>query len=147
MKNPDKLWFDIAYRFSEQSRCKSRKVGCVIVYENRLIGQGWNSAPEGSTTDDCPRERCRNPLNSVSGTDLSYAICCHAEASAIGYCARHGISSRGASVYVTHKPCAECSKLLVAAGIKEVVYDQDYNSPLTDMILNNAKITLRKFRL
>ena len=146
MKHPDMLWFDIVNRFAQQSRCTSRKVGCVIVYEDRLIGQGWNSPPEGSTIRDCPRERCQNQTK-PSGSDLTQAICCHAEASSLGYCARHGISTRGAKIYLSCHPCTECAKLIVAAGIVEVIYSQPYNNPLAILILKNANIKTREFEL
>lgn len=145
MKNPDKLWLDLIIRISEQSKCHGSHVGCLIVYENRIIGQGFNGAPEGSDCKDCPRPKCNGqPL--VSGTDLNKAICAHAEANSLGYCARHGISTRGSTIYLTIHPCHECAKLIVAAGIVEVVYNQAYaDDALAKLILTNAKINIRKF--
>lgn len=145
MKNPDKLWLDLITRIAEQSKCRSRIVGCLIVFENRIIGQGYNGAPEGSTCEDCPRAKCKGE-HKPSGSDLDQAICSHAEANAIGYCARHGISTRGATIYLTVEPCAECAKLIVASGITEVVYNRNYNdNKLYELILKNAKVNIRKF--
>jgi len=148
MKNPDKLWYDLIMRIGEQSKCQSRKVGCLIVNENRIIGQGYNGAPEGSDCDNCPRPKCRGK-NVPSGTDLNQALCAHAEANAIGYCARHGISTRGSTIYLPVMPCLECAKLLIAAGIKEVVFEKSYSSSdiYTNLVLSNAKVTTRKFTI
>lgn len=147
MKNPDKLWFDICYRYAEQSKCMSRHVGSVIVYEDRLIGQGYNGAPEGSCTFECTRSKCRQSSSDFkTGSELDKAMCTHSEANAIGYCARHGVQTRGSTIYCTTFPCSYCAGLIVAAGIKEVVYDKEYvNDDLVKLIFKNAKIKIRKF--
>lgn len=124
MKNPERLWYDLAYRFAEQSKCRSRQVGCVIVSpDQRVVGQGYNGAPHGSVCADCPR--CRGPIP-ASGTSLDLALCAHAEANAIGYAARRGTPLAGCTLYCTTKPCLECAKLIVAAGITKVVFYVDY---------------------
>lgn len=148
MKNPDKLWYDICYRYAEQSKCKSRHVGCVIVFEDRVIGQGYNGAPEGSKTDDCKREKCCNKDCTMykTGSSLDKAICTHSEANAIGYCARHGVQTRGAYIYCTTFPCAYCAGLIVAAGLKAVIYDKCYvDDDAVKLIFKNANIKYRKF--
>lgn len=147
MKQPDKLWYDICYRYSQQSKCKSRQVGCVLVYEDRCIGQGFNGAPEGSDCDQCRRARCTNKVL-PSGTDLDDAICAHSEANLIGYCARHGVRTNGASLFCTTYPCHYCAGLIVAAGIKEVVYDTIYGNPeYVAQIFAKAKIVVRRFNI
>jgi dCMP deaminase len=147
MRNPDSLWYDLIIRIGQQSKCKSRQVGCLLISEDRIIGQGYNGAPEGSGCDECPRGKCKGE-NVPSGTDLYKAICCHAEPNAIGYCARHGISTRGATIYLPILPCSECAKLIVAAGIVEVVYKDEYaDDSLSLLILRNAKINIRKFMI
>lgn len=147
MKNPDLFFHDLILRIGEQSKCKGRHVGCLIVLEDHILGQGYNSAPIGSDCKDCPRPKCSG-IKSASGVDLNLAICAHAEANAIGFCARHGISTRNTTIYLPCFPCSECAKLIVAAGIKEVVYDKAYSSAsdnLSRLILENAKINIRKF--
>lgn len=143
MKNPDSLWHDTVYRFAQQSKCLSRQVGAILVdrYQHQM-SQGWNSPPYGSTCDDCPR--CKSKTE--SGKDLHLAICVHAEINAISHAARMGYSTDQSTLYCTTKPCAECTKAIISAGIVEVVYDVDYNSPLTDKLLSNAKIIMRKFK-
>lgn len=145
MKNPDKLWKDICYRYAEQSKCLSRKVGCVAVFENHQIGQGWNGAPEGSNVKQCQRARCKNRESTKTVSDT---LCCHAEINCLAYCARHGISTRGATIYCTTHPCIICSGAIIGAGIKEVVYEEEYSdNELSKIILKNAKIKVRKFNL
>ena len=144
MKNPDKLWWDICNRYAEQSQCKSRKVGCVLVLEDRAIGQGWNGAPEGSSVSDCRREKCYN-ANIKSGTDLHEAICVHGEINCISYCARHGVATRGSTLYCTTYPCLYCAGALIGAKVKEIVYDQSYPNEVTELILKNAGIKVRRF--
>lgn len=139
MKDPIQLWSDLVNRFAEQSRCKSRQVGAIIVKNDRLIAEGWNSAPRGSTTEECPRGRCQGK-EQASGSGLDQAICCHAEVNAIGNCAKLGNSTEGATLYCNTYPCAECAKLVVAAGILEVRYLKAYPSPLTDLIFRNAEV-------
>ena len=142
MKDPDQLWFDLVKRFSQQSKCLSRGVGAILVDEKgHLFGQGWNSAPFGSKSKDCPR--CVKTCD--SGSKLDQAICSHAEANAIGNASRSGRPTSNATLYCTTYPCAECAKLIVAAGIKEVVYNEPYPSPLTDHIFQNANIHIRRF--
>lgn len=143
MKNPEKLWRDIAYRFAQQSKCKSRQVGAIIVtQDNHMIGQGYNGAPAGSDCGDCPR--CYKKPE--SGTLLDRAICCHAEANAIAYAAKIGVSTKGCTLYSTLKPCLDCAKLIVGAGIDKVVYYSDYPDPnkLALKCLKNAGIKVKE---
>lgn len=155
MKDPVSLWSDIVYRFAGQSKCKSRRVGCAIVTPDQwLVGQGFNGAPVGS---DCgTRPRCTRSGASpdgeagkpLSGTNLDLALCARAEANAIGYAARTGIRTLGCTLYCTTRPCLECSKLIVAAGITEVVYFEEYRQGFTfdwaGDVLRMAGVNLRK---
>jgi dCMP deaminase len=142
VKNPDQLWLEIVNRFAIQSRCQCRQVGAILVDRfGHLFAQGWNSAPKGSSCEDCPR--CKGKV--TTGQNLEQAICVHAEINAIAHAARAGHATDGATLYCTTLPCAECAKAIVSAGIVEVVYLDDYPSPLTLKILNNAMVKLRKF--
>lgn len=124
MKDAAKLWKDIAYRFAQQSHCQSRQVGAILVNKHdHLIAQGWNGAPSGSSCRHC--RRCNEPCN--SGENLEKAICAHAEANLLGHCAKAGVATNGATLYCTTRPCSECAKLIIAAGIATVIYFEDYN--------------------
>lgn len=143
MKNEDQLWLDVVRRFAQQSRCLSRQVGAILVKDCRLLAEGWNSPPKGSKPGQC--KRCQTPKN-TSGQGLEFAICCHAEANAIANAAYLGVVTKGAQLYCTTYPCAECAKLIVGAGITEVIYHHHYDAPLTDMVLQQAQIPVRQFR-
>lgn len=127
-----------------QSKCKSRNVGCIIVKDDVLIGEGWNSAPVGSNCDQCTR--CNGSYK--SGENLESAICTHAEANAIGNCTKRGISTLGAVLYCTHFCCKYCASLIIAAGIKEVVWIKEYHN-MNEVIdiLNRAGVVIRKLEI
>lgn len=139
MKSPGSLWCDILNRFSQQSRCKSRSVGALVVKDEFLIAEGWNSAPRGSSCDDCRRSKCLG-LSDLSGTYLDQAICAHAEANAIANCAKRGVATDGAELWVSCTPCSECAKLIVGAGIRKVTYLIEYPSPLSYQVFEKAKV-------
>ncbi len=142
MRNPDQLWLEIVNRFSLQSRCKRRQVGAILVDRfGHLFAQGWNSAPKGSSCEDCPR--CKESV--LTGQNLEQAICVHAEINAIAHAARAGNATDQSTLYCTTLPCAECAKAIVSAGIIEVIYMDDYPSLLTRIILGNARIKVRQF--
>jgi dCMP deaminase len=144
MRNPEQLWYDIVRRFAKQSKCQSRAVGAILVKDDSMIAEGWNSAPCGSSTEQCPRGKCAG--KEASGTNLEQAICTHAEANAIANCAKRGVSTDNAIIYTTCFPCAECAKLIVSAGIKEVIYDKAYPTDLSYIIFNQASINYRSFK-
>ena len=143
MKDPDKLWYDICLRFAMQSRCRTRQVGCIIVKNDILISEGWNGAPKGSHVVNC--ERCNG--NCKSGEKLESAICAHAESNAIANCARNGQSTDGATIFTTLFPCKYCAALIVGAGIKEIVYIDEYVQLDGVKIFENAGVTIRRMRM
>lgn len=141
MKNPKQLWVDLCNRFAQQSQCRSRQVGCIIVHNDTLIAEGWNSPPSGSCVTEC--KRCN--LKRESGTYLEEAICAHAEINAISHCARRGIALDGASLYCTHFCCKYCASAIVRAGIKHFYYINEYPGyQEAQNILNNANVSVTK---
>lgn len=137
MKNKVNLYVDIINRIAEQSECKSRQVGAIIVKNDCVFGEGWNSPPKKCEASECAR--CSSP-DHVSGKDLNLALCAHAESNLIAMCAKEGRSTDQAQLWCTTKPCAECAKLIVRSGIDEVYYLNDYESPLTDKIFKNGEV-------
>jgi len=137
MKDRVKLYVDIIKRIADQSECKSRQVGAIIVKNNSIYGEGWNSPPSKCSSDDCAR--CSSP-DHVSGKDLNLALCAHAESNLIATCAKEGRSTDGAELWCTTKPCSECAKLIVRAGIQYVYYLNEYDSPMTNMIFKNGGV-------
>jgi dCMP deaminase len=127
---------NILHTIQQQSECRSRSVGAIIVIEGRIISEGWNSPPKKCSELDCIR--CNNKI--PSGQQLETALCVHAEINAICSAARLGIALKNASLYCTTKPCSECAKAISAAGIIKVFYIEDYHSLYTDLIFKNANI-------
>lgn len=100
--------------WSENSYCTRRKVGALIVKDKMIISDGYNGTPSGF----------ENVCEDENGLTKPYVL--HAEANAITKIARSNNNSNGATLYVTDSPCIECSKLIIQAGIKRVVYAKQY---------------------
>ncbi|MBQ4063499.1 MAG: dCMP deaminase family protein [Bacteroidaceae bacterium] len=111
----DLRYMRMAAIWAENSYCQRRKVGALIVKDKMIISDGYNGTPAGFE-NICEDEE--------SGLTKPYVL--HAEANAITKIARSGNSSEGATLYVTTSPCIECSKLIIQAGIKRVVYSVKY---------------------
>ena len=125
MSRPDwnGYFMGIANAVSKRADCSRRRVGAVIVKNNRIISTGYNGAPSGDAgclSGACPRASSDAPPGSSYDTGPGACIAIHAEANAIVYA--DGNLTRGAAIYVTHQPCDGCSKLIRAAGITTVVY-------------------------
>lgn len=116
----DKRYLRMAAIWAENSYCRRRQVGCLLVKDKMIISDGYNGTPTGFE-NDCETEDNR-----------SKAYVLHAEANAITKVAKSSNSSEGSTLYVTDSPCIECSKLIIQAGIKRVVYSRAYR--LTDGI-------------
>ena len=110
----DYSYLEIAKVWSRNSYCRRRQVGALIVKDRMIISDGYNGTPSGF----------ENVCEDENGITKPYVL--HAEANAITKVAKSGNSSDGATLYVTDAPCLECSKLIIQAGIKRVVYHQDY---------------------
>lgn len=104
----------MALIWAENSYCKRRKVGALIVKDKMIISDGYNGTPSGF----------ENICEDENNVTKAYVL--HAEANAITKIARSGNSSDGSTLYVTATPCIECAKLIIQAGIKRVVYSEPY---------------------
>ena len=110
----DKRYLRMACIWSENSYCKRRQVGALIVKDKMIISDGYNGTPSGF------ENVCEDENN------VTYPYVLHAEANAITKIARSNNNSEGATLYVTDSPCIECAKLIMQAGIKRVVYSRQY---------------------
>lgn len=134
----------IAYLVAERSTCLRRSVGCVIVKDKRILSTGYNGAP--SKVEHCIKLGClREKLNIPSGERHELCRGLHGEQNAIIQAAKMGVSIERAVIYITNFPCFICSKQIINAGIKEVVYANYYNDKMSKEILEEAKIKVRKF--
>jgi len=144
----DKRFIEMAQLVSSWSSChkENRQVGAVIVRDKRILTTGYNGAPAG--IDSCKdRKSCiRVDLNIASGTmhELCYAT--HAEQNAIVQAAKQGICIDGATLYCTHQPCGICSKLIINAGIKRIVFKEPYPDDFSRKLLTDAKIKVEQVR-
>ncbi len=121
----DEYFMDIALVVARRGNCSRRQVAAVIVKDRRIISTGYNGTPRGVRNcfdGGCPR--CAG--KAVSGDGLGECICSHAEENAITQAAYHGIAIREATLYSTCSPCLMCTKMIINAGIAEVVYDTEY---------------------
>ena len=123
----DIRYLRMAKIWAENSYCKRRQVGALVVKDQMIISDGYNGTPSGF--DNVCEE------NNVT---LPYVL--HAEANAITKLARSSNNSDGATLYVTDAPCIECSKLIIQAGIKRVVYARNYRLDDGIRLLNQANI-------
>ena len=138
-------YMNIAVQVSLRSTCMRRKVGAVIVKDNRILSTGYNGAPSGlpNCIDNC--ERCyRSAHNIPSGQmlDMCYAI--HSEQNAIMNALKTGEDLKGAVLYVNTYPCVTCFKLSVQSGIKEVYYIDEYENEFTKQMAREAGVNLVK---
>ena len=140
----DTYFMDIAHVVKTRSNCSRRNVAAVIVKDRRIISTGYNGTPRG--VRNCNEGGCPHcASNAPSGTGLGECICSHAEENSITQAAYHGISTKGATIYVTLSPCLMCSKMIVNAGIREVVYDEEYSvTEQTKAVLAEAGVLLRR---
>lgn len=111
---------------SGMSTCKARHVGAVAVVDRRQLADGFNgNLPGALHCDEGGCERCENRAFS-GGDDIMRCVCVHAEQNIVAWCARSRVCLEGATIYSTTHPCADCLKLLVMAGVIEVVYRDAY---------------------
>ena len=121
----DTYFMQIAHIVAQRSTCLRRKVGAVIVKDKRILTTGYNGAPSGIT--HCEVTGClREKLNVPSGQRHELCRGLHAEQNALLQAALHGISLKGATLYCTNQPCIICAKMLINAGIKEIVIGDGY---------------------
>ena len=121
---------EIVLATAKRSPCERLKVGCLLVYDNRIISQGYNGFLPG-----CPHE-------SIVRDNHEQATV-HAEQNAICDCAKRGVSCNGATAYVTHYPCLICARLLLASGISKIYYVHEYKKDeLVDIFAEQKQVDI-----
>jgi dCMP deaminase len=143
----DEYFMEIAKIVAKRSTCLRRDVGAVLVKESHIISTGYNGTPAGlshCTSDTCVRKK----LNIPSGKDPHLCRAVHAELNCIIQAARHGTSIEGdTTIYVTAFPCIDCTKILINAGIRRIVYLGDYDSSneVRNSLITESGIALEKY--
>ena len=135
----------ITRQVATRSTCLRRQVGAVIVLNKRIIATGYNGGPAGLA--HCLDIGClREQLGIPSGQQHELCRGIHAEQNAIVQAARYGLPIDGSVLYCTTQPCAQCAKMLINAGIVEVVYEQAYPDELAQSILAESGMLVRKLQ-
>ena len=130
----EEYFMGIALLISSRSPSKRLKVGSVIVKDNRIISAGYNGFPSGT------------PHISIMRDDHEQNTL-HAEQNAIADAARRGTSIQDSTIYITHYPCINCTKFIIASGIKEIIYYDNYrNDEIVNKLLEDAKIKINKIK-
>ena len=128
----DEYFKQITLVTSTRSPCDRLHVGCVLVYDNRIISQGYNGFLPGA------------PHTSIIRDNHEQATV-HAEQNAIADCAKRGVSCSNTTAYITHYPCIICTRILLASGIKQIKYVYDYrNDPLVETFCSQLGISISK---
>lgn len=128
-----KIWdYDylrIAGIMGEHSTCTRCKVGAIIVKDGRIISTGYNGTPSGikQCNEIFTPDKIKDPSFYTTHHKFAEQYEVHGEQNAIAYCSRNEVSAVGSTMYATLAPCSQCAKLIVAAGIKRVVYAEDYD--------------------
>ncbi|AEG61899.1 deoxycytidylate deaminase [Desulforamulus ruminis] len=137
----EEYFMQITQVVASRSTCLRRKVGAAIVKDNRILATGYNGAPAGLA--HCMERGClREKLGIPSGQRHELCRALHAEQNAIIQAAVHGTAIQGSMIYVTTQPCVMCSKMIVNAGIKKVIFAGDYPDELSLEIFNEAGVEL-----
>ncbi len=140
----DEYFMDITSLVAKRSTCMRRQVGAVMVKQKNILATGYNGTPSGITHCDvtgCLREQ----LNVPSGERHELCRGLHAEQNAIIQAARHGVNISDSTLYCTNSPCIICTKMLINAGIRKVIYLEGYSDNLSMEMLEEAGIEARLF--
>ena len=130
----DEYFKEIVQVTAKRSPCERLHVGCLLVDDNRIISQGYNGFLPG----------CEHKSIVRDGHEQATV---HAEQNAIADCAKRGVSCKGATAYITHYPCIICCRLLLASGIKEIKYINDYrNDELVEYFTSYLKVPVVKLK-
>ena len=137
----DSYFMHLAIVVAGRSTCLRRQVGAVLVKDRQILSTGYNGSPSGLL--HCEEIGClRQNLNVPSGERMEICRAVHAEQNALIQAAKHGVAIAGAELYTTHQPCVQCTKMIINAGIRRIVYSHSYPDPLADVMAREAGLRL-----
>lgn len=138
----DEYFMSIAEQVAQRSTCLRRNIGAILVRDKRILATGYNGVPSG--LEHCELVGClRDERGIPSGTQHELCRGLHAEQNAVIQSARYGICMDGATIYSTTQPCVMCAKILLNAGVKDIVYRDPYPDDLSEAILKEAGVSVR----
>ena len=137
-------FMDITALVAKRTTCLRRAVGAIIVKDKRILSTGYNGAP--SHIRHCREVGClREQMQVPSGQRHELCRGIHAEQNAIIQAAYHGVSIRGSALFCTTQPCSICAKMIINAGITEIIYASGYADPMAVEMLAEAGVALKQF--
>ena len=140
----ESYFMDITKLVAKRSTCLRRAVGAVIVKDKRVLTTGYNGAPSGIR--HCLDVGClREQMKVASGERHELCRGIHAEQNAIIQAAFHGVSIRGATLFCTNLPCSICAKMLINAGIVQIIFLDGYADPMSKELLAEAGVSMIRF--
>jgi len=142
----EEYFMEITRLVAKRATCLRRQVGAVLVMDKRLLATGYNGAPSGLA--HCLEVGCLREARQIpSGERHELCRGLHAEQNVIIQAAFHGIRIQGSTLYCTNLPCAICTKMLINAGIREIIYEGGYGDTLSREMLLEAGIPVRQLHL
>lgn len=141
----DEYFLEVACLVSKRSTCLRRHVGAVLVKDKKILSTGYNGAPSG--VRHCADIGClRDKLKVPSGERHELCRGLHAEQNVLLQAALYGTSTKESHLYVTNQPCMICAKMLINAGVKEIIISEGYPDKMAAKFLKEAKIKVRKIK-
>ncbi len=143
--NWEEYFLKIAHLVAQRSTCIRRKVGALIVKDKRILATGYNGAPRGlahCSETGCLRQRLKVP----SGERHELCRGLHAEQNALLQACLHGVSVKDSILYCTNQPCAICAKMLINAGIRQIVIENGYPDKMSMDFFNESGIDVRTYK-
>lgn len=138
----DDYFMTITCEVATRSTCMRRACGAVIVKDRRILATGYNGTPKG--VSHCEDVGCIREVRGIpSGSHHELCRGIHAEQNAIIQAALHGVAIDGSVIYTTHQPCVLCAKMLINAGVTEIIFGAPYPDPLSEEMLAEAGISPR----
>ncbi|TEU00429.1 MAG: cytidine deaminase [Candidatus Stahlbacteria bacterium] len=142
----DEYFMKITELVASRATCLRRKVGAVLVRNKRILTTGYNGPPSGITHCEQRGGCIRDELKIPSGERMELSRAIHAEQNAIIQAAKVGISIEESTLYVTTHPCFTCSKMLINAGVKKIIYKEGYPDSFAMEILKEAGVLVVQFK-
>ena len=140
----DNYFMKITQDVSERATCVKRKVGAIIIKDNRILSTGYNGAPKGFT--HCSAENCiRKERKVPSGERHELCRGLHAEQNAIIQAAVYGVPIADSTIYCNYQPCAICVKMILNSGIRKIVYSGGYPDELAQQLLKESNLIVVKY--
>jgi len=141
----DGYFMEMAHVVSKRSTCLRRNVGAILVKDKHILSTGYNGAPKG--LKHCSEVGClRENMDIPSGERHELCRGLHAEQNVIIQAAVFGVSITGSTLYCTNTPCVVCVKMLINAGVKEIIYSGEYPDDLAKKMLGESNLKIKRFK-